>query len=60
MTGRHERRVIAESRYFSKETGREVSQGERIAAARARVAADKKRNVITEEWIVELAQTKLK
>jgi hypothetical protein len=34
-----------------------ASDRERIAAARARVAADKLRGVETERWIVELAQT---
>lgn len=32
-----------------------VSQGERAAAARARVTADAKRGVSTPAWIVELA-----
>lgn len=33
-----------------------VSQPERIAAARARVSADKKRGAVTARWIVDLAQ----
>lgn len=33
-----------------------VSEGERVAAARARVSADKKRGATTAEWIVELAR----
>lgn len=33
-----------------------VSHAERVAAAQARVSADKKRGVTTAEWIVRLAQ----
>lgn len=37
--------------------GREpVTDEERVAAARARVAADRKRGVETEDWIVRLAE----
>lgn len=38
-------------------SGRHVSQTERTAAARARVSADRKRGVDTEQWIVDLAET---
>jgi hypothetical protein len=37
-------------------TGRYVSSGERSAAARARVSADKKRGAKTAEWIVNLSR----
>jgi len=36
-------------------SGRVVSSTERVAAARARVSADKKRGATTEDWIVKLA-----
>lgn len=36
--------------------GRSVSQRERVAAARARVSADKKRGATTATWIIELAE----
>lgn len=39
----------------STSTGRSVSQNVRVAAAKARVSADKKRGVTTEAWIVDLA-----
>lgn len=39
----------------SKSTGRAVPHSVRVAAAKARVSADKKRNVKTEAWIVDLA-----
>lgn len=42
--------------YRSAVTGRYVTRTERVAAARARVSADKKRNVKTEAWIVELSR----
>lgn len=42
--------------YRSNITGQIVSQAERIAAARARVSADKLRGVTTAPWIVELAK----
>lgn len=41
--------------YRSRTTGRVISERARIAAARARVTADKKRGVTTEKWIVEIA-----
>lgn len=44
--------------YRSAATGRYVSHGEKVAAARARVAADKKRNVTTAPWIIALAADK--
>lgn len=37
-------------------TGRFVTQTERVAAAKARVSADKKRNVKTADWIVALSR----
>lgn len=42
--------------YRSASTGRIFSASTRIAAAQARVTADKKRNVQTEQWIIDLAQ----
>ena len=36
--------------------GKYVSQNERVAAARARVQADRKRGVTTAGWIVNLAK----
>ncbi|WP_104523509.1 hypothetical protein [Blastococcus atacamensis] len=44
------------SRTRSATNGRFVSQNERVAAARARVQADRKRGVTTEAWIVDLAK----
>lgn len=42
--------------YSSRASGtRAVPQGVRVAAAKARVSADKKRGVTTEAWIVDLA-----
>ena len=41
--------------YRLRSNGRFVSNDERIAAAKARVTADAKRNVTTEAWIVDLA-----
>ncbi|WP_306232265.1 hypothetical protein [Agrococcus beijingensis] len=42
--------------YRSLRTGRIVTEGERIAAARTRVVADRRRGVETAAWIVELAK----
>lgn len=42
--------------YRSSRTGRVYTEGARIAAAQARVSADKKRGVETAPWIVELAK----
>lgn len=42
--------------YRSKTTGRIISEKARIAAARARVTADKKRGVSTAKWILDIAQ----
>ena len=60
---RHPRATITEhdgasgaTGFRSATSGRYVSQAERIAAARARVTADQKRNVRTDAWIVDLAK----
>jgi len=45
--------------YRSRITGRIVTQGERIAAARARIVADEIRGIETEPWIVELAKQRV-
>lgn len=42
--------------YRSATSGRIVSRGERIAAARTRVLTDQRRGRTTESWIVELAK----
>ena len=42
--------------YRLRSNGRFVSNAERIAAAKARVTADSKRNVTTEDWIIDLAR----
>ncbi|WP_323958870.1 hypothetical protein GC088_09945 [Arthrobacter sp. JZ12] len=49
---------LAKGRTVSRSTvsGRFVSKNERVAAARARVVADRKRGVTTAPWIVELAK----
>lgn len=42
--------------YRSAATGRMISESARTAAARARVTADKKRGVQTEQWIIDIAK----
>lgn len=42
--------------FRSSATGRLISENARIAAARARVTADKKRGVETDQWIVDIAK----
>lgn len=42
--------------YRSKTTGRIISEKARIAAAKARVTADRKRGVSTERWILDIAE----
>ena len=41
--------------YRSASTGRIISEEARIAAAQARVTADKKRGVVTPQWIKDIA-----
>lgn len=47
--------VTEKLNYRSKNTGRLISHAERVAAAKARIAADLKRGVTTDAWIIELA-----
>lgn len=42
--------------FRSAATGRLISENARIAAARARVTADRKRGVETDQWIVDIAR----
>lgn len=54
-----ERPLLGKGRRFYKTAdGRIISEGARIAAAQARIVADRKRGLDTEQWIVDLANSK--